>query len=174
MSGDDVDAGTPAARAPETRTETSAQGPWAWRLTFEHDASGIRLVGRERVAMLAPPDDSELTYAARSGYWVEVKDAQGRGVYRQILHDPLRGQLEVHSREPGQHPTRVDRQTPAVVFEAVVPDLPEGSEVVLKGQPTMDAFESEAAVPLVREPLREPPPADPTQPRARDERGGER
>jgi hypothetical protein len=130
MNTDHIDAGTP--NGPPPAETAPAMTPSAWRLTFEYDDTGVRLVAQQRVAMLAPPDDSDLTYAARSGYWVEVRDAEGRGLYRQILVDPMPSHFEVHSPEPGALPTRVavPAGTPGV-FQAVVPDLPGAHDVVL-------------------------------------------
>jgi hypothetical protein len=129
-TNDDIDAGRPKGPPP---AEPAGTTPSSWRLTFEYDESGVRLVAQQRVAMLAPPDDSDLTYAARSGYWVELRDADGHGLYRQILVDPMRSHFEVPPPAPGELPSRVPVPPGTVgVFQAVVPDLPETHDVVLK------------------------------------------
>jgi hypothetical protein len=124
------DAGPPRGRLPrERRPEVP---PSSWRLTFEYDGSGVRLVAQQRVAMLAPPDDSDLTYAARAGHWIEVSDATGHGLYRQILHDPMRSRYEVHSADVDAVPASVAVPSGSTgVFQVVVPDLPGGTEIVL-------------------------------------------
>ncbi|MFN0156042.1 MAG: hypothetical protein ACKVUT_16845 [Gaiella sp.] len=146
---DDRDAGAP----PPLVEADPVDGPSAWRLTFVHDESGVRLVERERLEMVAPPDDSDLTYVARSGYWVELKDAEGRGIYRQILHDPLRTEIEVHSPDASEQPHQVPMESSTSTFDAVVPDLPAARTVVLKGRPSQADFAAGDAVALLTEPL---------------------
>jgi hypothetical protein len=122
------DAGPPPALPPD---RAAPQEPSAWRLTFTYEGSDIRLVAQQRVAMVAPPDDSDRTYAARAGTWVEVRDAAGHGLYRQILADPVRHGYEVHSPEPDEGSRQVEPQAPAGVFQVVVPDLTDAHDVVL-------------------------------------------
>lgn len=145
---DDVDTGRPRGVLP--REEISGDLPASLRLTFTYDADGVRLSSRQRVTMLAPPDDSPRTFAARAGWWVELRDAEGHGVYRQVLIDPMPSTWEVHTPLAGGRPTVVPAAVgESGVFQAVVPDLPEAEDVVLHGlrdQPT--------AVPLLTEPLR--------------------
>ena len=101
MDVDDQDAGPPRGiLPPEAPPPEGDSGPAAWRLTFTYTGDEITLVAQQRVAMIAPPDDSERTYAARAGTWVEVRDSTGRGLYRQILADPVRHGYEVHSSDP--------------------------------------------------------------------------
>lgn len=131
MAPEQHDAGPPRGIPP---VEAQAEPPRAWRLTFEYDSRGITLAAQQRVATIAPADDSDLTYAARAGYWVEVRDASGHGVYRQVLANPIRHAFEVHSRAPGATPEQV--AVPARtkgVFQVVVPDLPDAHDVVLWG-----------------------------------------
>lgn len=155
----DIDAGKPRGILP--LPQTPDEPPPAWRLTFEYDETGVELVARQRVTMLAPADDSPRTFAARAGYWIELTDAEGHGVYRQILVDPLQSHYEVHSPEPGAQPVRV----PALpgysgVFQVVVPDLPEAVQVVLKGlaEPgpaaTLDLRLRDTAFAILTAPLR--------------------
>ncbi len=123
------DAGPP--RGPLPTEAGQAPGGSAWRLTFTYEGSDIHLVAQQRVAMIAPPDDSDGTYAARAGTWVEVRDATGHGIYRQVLADPVRQGYEAHSPEPSEGSHRVQPESPSGVFQVVVPDLPQAQDVVL-------------------------------------------
>jgi hypothetical protein len=127
MPSDD-DAGHPPDLPP---SEAPRPQPSAWRLTFTYDGSDIRLVAQQRVAMIAPPDDSDRTFAARAGTWVEVRDGSGHGLYRQILADPVRHGYEAHSPDPAEGSHQVEPEAPTGVFQVVVPDLPGGRDVVL-------------------------------------------
>ena len=124
----DHDAGPPRGLLP---VERMPQEPSAWRLTFTYTGSDIRLVAQQRVAMIAPPDDSERTFAARAGTYLEVRDGIGHGLYRQILADPVRRGYEAHSPDPQEGSRQVEPAAPAGVFQVVVPDLPEAQDVVL-------------------------------------------
>jgi hypothetical protein len=128
----DHDAGPPSGPVPRERMPAQ---PSAWRLTFAYEGSDIRVVAQQRVAMIAPPDDSERTYAARAGTWVEVRDDTGHGLYRQILADPVRHGYEVHSPDPGEPSRQVEAPAPSGVFQVVVPDLPGAHDVVLHRLP---------------------------------------
>ena len=124
----DHDAGPPRGLPP---TEQVPGEESAWRLTFSYEGADIRLVAQQRVAMIAPPDDSDRTFAARAGTWVEVRDATGHGLYRQVLADPVRHGYEVHSPDPAEASRRVEPEAPSGVFQVVVPDLPGAQDVVL-------------------------------------------
>lgn len=124
----DHDAGPPRGLLPVERVP---EEPSAWRLTFTYEGSDIRLVAQQRVAMIAPPDDSDRTYAARAGTWVEVRDSTGHGLYRQILVDPVRQGYEAHSPDPARGSYQVEPEDPSGAFQVVVPDLPDGHDVVL-------------------------------------------
>lgn len=109
----------------------AGDAPRAWRLTFEYHDDKVRLVARQPVTMVSPPDDAELLERGKAGFWVELRDAKGRPLYRQVLHDPIQTDYEVFS--PGESPTRVAAPEVKGVFQAVVPDLPDASDVVLHG-----------------------------------------
>lgn len=156
------DAGPPRAVPP---VDEGPDAPPAWRLTFEYDTRSIRLVAQQRLTTISPADDSSLTYAARAGYWVELRDAQGHGLYRQVLVDPIRTHFEVHSPDPGAVPGRVAAPSrTGGVFQVVVPDLPTATEVVLHGTAapgtarTLRSRTTEVAEPLLTAALAETAP----------------
>lgn len=134
---------------------TDGAGPSSWRVTFEYDAQGVRIVAQQRVAMLAPPDDAELVERGDAGYWVEVRDAEGRTLYRQVLATPLQHEYEVFSPEPGEGIRRVAAEEPAGVFQAVVPDIEGAHEIVLRGRPRPEEVATRSPRQLVKGRLRE-------------------
>jgi len=131
-------------------------GPWAWRVTFEYGASGVRIVAQQRLVMVAPPDDAELVARGDAGYWVEVRDADGETLYRQVLATPLRHEHEVFSPDPAAGIQRVPAE-PAGVFQTVVPDIEGAHEIVLRGRPSPDEVGTRAPKQLVKARLRERP-----------------
>lgn len=124
---EDRDAGAPPAGQGEERTGG------AWRLTFAYEGDDVRLVSRQHVRMQAPPDDAALVRGGERGFWVEVRDAQDRPVYQQVLHRPVQHEFEVHSPERDALPHHVPAPEVRGVFQAVVPDLPEGRAVAVQG-----------------------------------------
>ncbi len=131
-SGEGFDAGPPTGAMPREVRRI----PQAWRLTFTYGTAGIQLVSQQRLEMIAPPDDSPDTYAARAGTWVEIRDAGGHGLYRQILEDPVRSGYENHSPDPELGSRRARRVSPpSGAFSVVVPDLATAHDVVLHRVP---------------------------------------
>jgi hypothetical protein len=135
--------------------ESDGAGPRAWRVTFEYDAEEVRIVAQQRVAMVAPPDDADLLERGDAGYWVEVRDAEGQTLYRQVLATPLQHEYEVFSPDPAEGIRRVAAEQPAGVFQAVVPDVEGAHEIVLRGRPSPDEVERRAPKQLVKARLRE-------------------
>ncbi len=144
----DHDAGPPGGSLP---VEQPADAPAAWRLTFQYEGTDIRLVAQHRVAMIAPPDDSARTYAARAGTWVEVRDAAGHGLYRQILADPVRHGYEAHSSDPSEGSRHAEPEAPSGVFQVVVPDLPGGHDIVLHRLDNAAMAAEDAAQPALKD-----------------------
>jgi hypothetical protein len=128
---DDQNAGPPRGILPPEAPPPGGEGPAAWRLTFTYAGDDIRLVAQQRLEMIAPPDDSALTLNARAGTWIEVRDGNGRGLYRQVLTDPVRAGYEVTPRTSDEVGIHVVPAVPTGVFTVVVPDLPGAADVVL-------------------------------------------
>jgi hypothetical protein len=117
----------------------------AVRLTFRVEGTQVELIDQERVAMVPPPS-AEPFGEARSGFWFELQDEGDRALYRRIIASPLSSHVEVPTGDPDQPLVYQPQAQPGGVFTILVPDLPEGSKVVL----------------LASQPEREPEP--PTRP----------
>jgi len=115
------------ARADEPTT------PAAWRVLFAYRGEQVRVVSCRRVRTMAPPDDSALLESGSRGSWAEVRDAQGGVLYVQVLHQPVRARHEVHNRY-GTTPRQVEAEVVEGAFDVVVPDLPGGVELVVRGR----------------------------------------
>lgn len=130
----------------------------AWRVTFSYEGDRVSVIAQQRVAMVSPPDDLELLERGRAGYWVEVRDTDGRPIYHQVLSRPIQTDYEVHSPDPTEAPRRVAAIDPRGVFQVVVPDRPDGHEIVLYGRPSAEEVETHKARQLVKARLHETPP----------------
>jgi hypothetical protein len=114
--------------------------PRAVRLICTADEQGVRVVSRRRVEMVVPPSEliggpDEPSMDRRTGFWVEVRDARERPLYRRVIADPLPGNLEVSAG--GGNFTRRKIAPGEVTFAVLVPDLGDGDHVsLLRGTPS--------------------------------------
>lgn len=92
------------------------------RLVFEYQGEAITLVSQRKVAMVAPAPQRLTSRPNERGFWVELKDAQDRSLYRHVQNDPIQRHLEVPA-DDGQHLSRVPIDEPAGRFSIIVPHL---------------------------------------------------
>jgi hypothetical protein len=111
----------------------------AIRLTFEYDGDQVRLLSQQRVDMVVPASAPVTGFDGHKGVWAELKDGQNRTLYRQVMHNPLRGDVEVFSDDPARNVARHPTPQRKGVFVVLVPDTDEGREVVLSSSPTVQA-----------------------------------
>jgi hypothetical protein len=100
------------------------------RLTFHFDGDTIELAGVERLPMISPPQHGDEPEAGKhSGEWIVLCDRSGRTLAWRLLHDPLRTRVEVHDPDAG--PRIVTGPPTSGVFEALLPDVPDGTRADL-------------------------------------------
>jgi hypothetical protein len=122
---------------------------FALRLTYRYDGDNVSLARRERVQMIAPPAGRTPPVAGEnSGFWVELRDANGRVLYHRVLHNPIPFVAEVHSPEGTIR--AVSAPPGRGEFQVLVPDLPDGAAAVLYGSPLDTRRALEPARELVR------------------------
>jgi hypothetical protein len=103
------------------------------RLTFRYEGSDVSLLSSERVEMVPPPGAPEFIHEGQAGSWAELLDAHGRTIYQQLLHNPIRYEMEV-PEDPDTGTLHWEEvRHPQGVFEVLVPDMPEGQTLVLFG-----------------------------------------
>jgi len=110
------------------------------RLTFAYKGDKLDLVNTERLNMKTPAAVAPPPGKSSLGYWLEIRDAQGKLLYHQILHDPLRKHVEIYSdapRQPGIR--RVERPDSQGEFAVLVPDVPDARTFTLYGNPARSA-----------------------------------
>jgi hypothetical protein len=105
---------------------------YAYRVTFEYDGDQVRKVAQQRVAMTAPPSH-DLASGDEVGFWYELRDASNNPVYRRVVQNPMQGTVEVFSQDGGI--VRRPVQDPRGVFQVVVPEIADASNLVLIGTP---------------------------------------
>lgn len=62
-----------------------------------------------------------------SGFWYEATDDNGRVYYRRGMDDPARSEVELFEEDGSMSWARIEQ--PEVLFDVLIPDLPEIQEV---------------------------------------------
>jgi hypothetical protein len=113
--------------------QTPAPPTHTLRLTFRYEGSDVSLVSSERVEMLPPPGAPQFIHEGQAGSWAELLDAQGHRIYQQLLHNPIRYEMEA-PEDPDTGTLHWEEvRHPQGVFEVLVPDMAEGQTLVLFG-----------------------------------------
>ena len=106
----------------------------ALRLVFEYDGTDIKLISQQRLAMLAPPPHPLVSRENERGFWVLLSDAEGRPLYRRVMDNPIRQDIEVVADDPDRPLARVRVAEPRGQFFVVVPDIPASRSIALFGE----------------------------------------
>jgi hypothetical protein len=107
--------------------------PSALRLVFEYRGDKITLVSQQAVAMRPTPPHPLVARPEERGYWIVLADADGRPLYRRVLHDPIQTDTEVLTDDPDRPLARVKVAEPQGTFFVIVPNVPGGRTVGLFG-----------------------------------------
>ena len=94
--------------------------------------------------MITPPSVGEYPKIGKhGGFWMELRDANDRGLFHRSLHSPIGDTLEVHSPDG-----TIQRQyvpTRESTFEVLLPDYGDATSIVLCGK-YLDAEEFREAL----------------------------
>jgi hypothetical protein len=107
----------------------------AIRLLFSFAGNHVQLVSQQPVEMVLPPSDPVSPAAALRGFWYDLRDARDRSLYRRVIHNPLREDVEAFADNPHPGPGRHPGPHRRGVFVAVVPDIEQGQTVTLCSSP---------------------------------------
>src|SRR5687767_545208 len=113
----------------------------ALRLTCTYEGEKITVISRERLEMVTQASDALEDFDQKIGFWLELRGSQGELLYRQVLDDRFRSDIEVFQdpNEAGGAIVRaaIDRASGYLV--PVVPDLPQADHISLvRAQPESD------------------------------------
>ena len=128
--------------------------PGVVRLVFEYEGDDVRLLSRRRVDMLAPPSDTLKGHERQQGFWAEVRSADGSTLYRHVMPDPVRRDVEVFSNDPEQSISRVPVDRPVGVFTLLVPET-KGAEylALVRSAPELTGLRAGNIIEVLRVPL---------------------
>lgn len=98
--------------------------PRALRLTFSYRDADIHLDSIRRLDMRARPSDAKQGHRDQVGFWVEVQDAAGQVIYRSVMRDPTRHEVETHAPDAGDHERHSHHHLDTVqgIFHVIIPD----------------------------------------------------
>src|SRR5262245_9164032 len=115
------------------RPQPQAPPGRALRLVLEYEGRNFTVAQRHEVTMAVPPSDPIQGYEGQSGFWYELRDANGKVLYRRVIGKPLGAGVEVHDPETGSRWYDVKESSGVIV--ALVPDLPNAESLVLVSSP---------------------------------------
>jgi hypothetical protein len=107
----------------------------ALRLTFSYVGSDVYLMSRQSVKMMLPPSDPLSYPREQSGFWFEVKDVNGRTLYRRIMQNPIKYAVEIRTDDPERPLMWHEVSEPKGVFVLLVPELDNAHTIVLYSSP---------------------------------------
>jgi hypothetical protein len=106
----------------------------AVRLVIEFDRGGFKITSATSVRKTLPPSD-EIPDGPTSGWYFELQNADGKALYRRIIHDPITTAFE--GPDPDLRHTNIPIRSASVpntrVFSLVMPAAQPGDEFVLFG-----------------------------------------
>ena len=109
----------------------------AIRLTFDVEGGKAKLRSTQRLTMRVPPEQRIRDMGEGSGVWIELRDADGRPLYRRVVDSgPFESDAEIVTGDPDQPLARRRIEGRRSVFIAVVPDEPRAASVhILRREP---------------------------------------
>jgi hypothetical protein len=107
----------------------------AVRLLLSFEGEGVNLLSQQSVEMTLPPSEQDGGAEGQRGFWYELRDEQNRPLYRRVMHNPMREDVEVFSDDPKQSVSRQIVPNRKGVFAVLVPDVEAGHTVALVGSP---------------------------------------
>lgn len=126
------------------------------RLTFSYEGSDVRMVSKQSVEMVAPPSDPILAQENKSGFWYELRDAEGKTIYRRVIQNPIKFAFEVRS-DPERPLAWQTVSQPRGSFVLLLPELEQAKTLVLFSSPLEPKRAFEPAKELTRFSLEQVP-----------------
>lgn len=140
----------------------------AVRLVVAYDADGLRVVSRRHLRRVLPMSEPLDVAERRAGFRVEVRDPDDRVRYVRFTPDPRTTGAEVPPAEDDGPFTRTGATRESGTFALLVPDLPDGGDVVLTRRSADPGARTMRTDEVARLPLRgeseRVDPAGPAQP----------
>jgi hypothetical protein len=127
-----------SAKTPPRRLVTpvpAVSSNLALRMTFSYEGDQISLVSQQPVEMILPPSHSLAEHEGQTGFWFTVHDAKNRALYRRVIQNPIRHDVEVFAPEGETTVHRQPVQKPKGTFTLLVPDIEGAQSVSISAPP---------------------------------------
>lgn len=112
----------------------------ALRLIFEQRGDELKLVSTQRLNMVVPPPQALVPKRDTRGSWFELRDREGRPVYRRAIDNPQQG-MEVVADGPGDALRRIDNDDGVRAFFVIVPDIAGARRFVVHAEPRRESHD---------------------------------
>lgn len=132
------------------KAQPSKKKDLALRLMFSYEGRDVRLVSRQSVEMVTPPSDPIRVQEGQAGFWYELRDAEGRTLYRRVIQNPIKFAVEVRSDDPKRPLMWQKVSEPRGSFVLLMPDLKQAYTLVLFGSPPEPEAAAEPAKEIAR------------------------
>lgn len=137
-----------------TKSDSAAGPPRrAWRVTFDYDGDEIAVRRSELIDKRVPPSDPLLRdgeTAGRSGFWLELADADQRTVWRRVMDDPRSTSLEAPAGDRPGELTRATLESPKGTFRVLLPARDDVRYVSVASSPLAPVAEARRARVIAR------------------------
>jgi hypothetical protein len=120
------------------------------RLTLAYEGQDVRLISRDALNTKAPRSDELAAPRDQPGFWYELRDTEGRTLYRRIAHNPLQPAAEVRSDDPARPLAWQRRSESQGTFVLLVPKLDQAQHIVIFSSPLEPREAGKPATELAR------------------------
>ena len=118
-----------------TGNNSSSQNNTAIRLTFSYEGNNVSLISEQNIEKMLPPSTQFDNLQNQAGFWYELTDTRKNVIYRQLIDNPIKEDMEVFSDDPKQSITRQKRTDIRGTFSIVIPNIPEANSFDLFNNP---------------------------------------
>jgi hypothetical protein len=119
----------------QSTSSPTGHDPQAIRLTFSFAGDRIELTQTRRLPMFIEPSDPLEPQPGQSGFWLEVRGADERPLFRRVMRHPIDATREVFPKDLHGEFTRLPVANPTGVFTVVIPEFTEARTLVFVGSP---------------------------------------
>jgi len=127
-----------SSKAPPRRSVTpvpAVPSNRALRMTFSYEGDRISLVSQQPVEMILPPSHPFDEREAQTGFWFTVHGTKDRALYRRVIQNLIRHDVEVFAPE-GETTVHLEPvQKPKGTFTLLVPDIEGAQSVSISAPP---------------------------------------
>ena len=121
----DVDKPNTISNSNQKSNKTKAK-----RLTFSYENTNIKLIDQQELEKIIPQSTSLTELENRAvNFWLEITDKKKKILYRQVIENPIKTDIEVFSDQSNESIIRKELSEIKGVFSIVIPDAPQAESL---------------------------------------------